>query len=88
MPDLPITLRRKTHSVSAVGLVDSGASISVLPYSLGVELGFDWTKSGTTIQLAGTLSGVEARGIVAEATVGQLAPVRLAFAWAELNRAA
>ena len=34
------------------------------------------------IALAGTLSNVEARGIVVEAAVGQLPPVRLAFAWA------
>lgn len=30
MPDLPMELRRQSISVSAVGLVDSGASISVL----------------------------------------------------------
>lgn len=42
MPDLPIVLRHQFRSLSGVGLVDSGASISVLPYSLGVQLGFDW----------------------------------------------
>ena len=31
MPDLPIVLRHQTHSLPAVALVDSGASISVLP---------------------------------------------------------
>ncbi len=36
MPDLPILLRHQAHVLSAVRLVDSGASISVLPYSLGV----------------------------------------------------
>jgi hypothetical protein len=81
MPDLPILLRRQSHSVSGVGLVDSGASISVLPYSLGVQLGFDWKTQKTKITLAGTLAHVDARGIVVEATVGQLPPVRLAMAW-------
>ena len=42
MPDLPIVLRHQAHSLSGVGLVDSGACISVLPYSLGVQFGFDW----------------------------------------------
>ena len=42
MPDLPIVLRHQTHSCRPWRLVDSGASISVLPYSLGVRLGFDW----------------------------------------------
>jgi hypothetical protein len=45
MPDLPIVLRHQTRSLSAVALVDSGASISLLPYSLGVQLGFDMPAS-------------------------------------------
>jgi hypothetical protein len=81
MPDLPIVLRHQSHSVAGVGLVDSGASISVLPYSLGVQLGFDWKTQKAKITLAGTLAQVDARGIVVEAAVGQLAPVRLAMAW-------
>ena len=32
MPDLPIVLRHQSNSLSGMGLVDSGASISVLPY--------------------------------------------------------
>ena len=82
MPDLPILLRHQSHVLSGVGLVDSGASISVLPYSLGVQLGFDWHSQTAQITLAGTLAHVEARGIVVEAVVGKLLPVRLAFAWA------
>ena len=70
MPDLPIVLRHQTHSLSAVALVDSGASISVLPYSLGVQLGFDWNTQKADITLAGTLAHVGARGIVVEAAVG------------------
>ncbi len=79
MPDLPIVLRHQTHSLSAVALVDSGASISVLPYSLGVQLGFDWNAQKAHITLAGTLAHIGTRGIVVDAAVGQLAPVRLAL---------
>jgi hypothetical protein len=86
MLDLPIVLRHQSHSLSGVGLVDSGASISVLPYSLGVQLGFDWDTQKTQISLAGTLAHVDARGIVVQATVGQLAPVRLALAWAKTDQ--
>jgi hypothetical protein len=82
MPDLPIVLRHQSRLVSGAGLVDSGASISVLPYSLGVQLGFDWNTEKAQITLAGTLAHVDARGIVVEATVGQMSPVRLALAWA------
>jgi hypothetical protein len=31
MPDLPILLRHQSNTLSGVGLVDNGASISVLP---------------------------------------------------------
>lgn len=86
MPDLPIVLRYQTHWLSAVAPVDSGASISVLPYSLGAQLGFDWNAQKAHISLAGTLAHVGARGIVVDAAVGQLAPVRLALAWANSDQ--
>ena len=72
MPDLPILLRDQAHVLSAVGLVDSGASISVLPYALGVQLGFDWHSQTAQVTLAGTLAHVQARGVVVEAVVGKL----------------
>ena len=86
MPDLPIVLRHQSRSVSGVGLVDSGASISVLPYSLGIQLGFDWNTQKARITLSGNLANVDARGIVVEAVVGQLPPVRLALAWAKSDQ--
>jgi hypothetical protein len=86
MPDLPVMLRHRGISVSAVGLVDSGASISVLPYALGVRLGFDWNAQRARITLVGTLAQVETRGIVVEAVVGQLPVVRLALAWANSDQ--
>lgn len=86
MPDLPIVLRHQANVLSGMGLVDSGASISVLPYSLGVQLGFDWNTQLAPITLAGTLAHVAARGLVVEDAVGQLAPVRLAMAWANSDQ--
>jgi hypothetical protein len=82
MPDLPLVLRHRSLTTAAEGLVDSGASISVLPYGLGVRLGFDWDAQPSRITLGGTLAQVEARGIVVEAVIGQLPTVRLAMAWA------
>ncbi len=38
MPDLPIDLGHQSRSLQAVGLVDSGAATSVLPYYLGLDL--------------------------------------------------
>lgn len=86
MPDLPILLRHQNKTVTAVALVDSGASISVLPYALGLQLGFDWNSQKAAITLGGTLAGVSARGVVVEVVVGQLPPARLAFAWAQSDQ--
>jgi hypothetical protein len=86
MPDLPIVLRHQAYTLSGIGLVDSGASISVLPYSMGVKLGFDWNVEKAHITLGGTLAHVNARGIVVEALVGQMSAVRLALAWADSDQ--
>jgi hypothetical protein len=40
---LPLTLVGK-HSVPALGLLDTGAAVDVLPYTVGVDLGFDWDQ--------------------------------------------
>src|SRR5262245_37309388 len=82
MPDLPILLRSPPHMLSGLALVDSGATSGVLPYSLGVQLGFDWNSQNLQIRLTGALAQVKAHGIAVEAVVGQLSPVRLVLAWA------
>lgn len=81
LPDLPILLRSPPHTLSGSVLVDSGATIGVSPYSLGVQLGFDWNTQKLQLRLTGPVR-VEARGIAVEAVVGQLSPVRLVLAWA------
>lgn len=83
-PMLPITLA-VTHTVSTLGLLDTGATINVLPYSVGVQLGADWDQITTTIQLTGNLAAIEARGLLVTGTVGPFPPVRLAFAWAKTD---
>lgn len=77
-----------SQNISASGLVDSGASINVLPYSLGVKLGFDWDRQTRAISLSGTLASVEARAVLLSAMIGNFAPVRLAFAWARTDNVA
>lgn len=77
-----------SQNISASGLVDSGASINVLPYSLGVKLGFDWDRQTRAISLSGSLASVEARAVLLSAMIGNFAPVRLAFAWARTDNVA
>jgi hypothetical protein len=65
--------------------VDSGAAINVLPYALGMQLGFDWAEQTRSVELSGNLAAVEARVVVLSAVVGNVPPVRLAFAWAQTD---
>lgn len=77
-PMLPLRLSA-TQGVSVVGLVDSGATVNVLPFSLGVQLGFDWDEPRPLVSLSG-LASVEARVVTVEAQVGEFEPVRMYLA--------
>ncbi len=39
VPYLPLTLNYQNCSVEVMGLLDTGASVNVLPYNVGVQLG-------------------------------------------------
>lgn len=79
-PILPLTLIGSQRVVTS-GLVDSGAAVNVLPYALGVQLGFEWNQLTRSVELSGNLALVEVRVVVLSATIGSFPPVRLAFAW-------
>lgn len=81
VPQLPLTLAYRNSIVEVTALLDTGASINVLPYSLGIQLGAIWEELNTSVQLAGNLAPVEARGLILSAQIGSFAPVRLVFAW-------
>jgi hypothetical protein len=71
--------------VMASGLLDSGAAVNVLPYSLGRQLGFDWDRQTQSVKLSGNLASVESRVVVLSAVVAGFPPARLAFAWAKTD---
>lgn len=81
LPRMPIILRREGRTVEAFGLVDSGATVNVMPYDLGLQLGATWDDSRAIIQLAGNLGSQPATPFFAMAQVGDFIPVQLAFAW-------
>ena len=83
-PMLPLNLIG-SQTLATTGLVDSGAAINVLPYALGVHLGFDWGQETRAVELSGNLASVEARVVVLSGLVGSFPPVRLAFAWAQTD---
>jgi hypothetical protein len=80
-PYLPIELLLGENRVPAMGLVDSGAAINVLPYDVGRRLGATWEHQTTPVQLTGNLAASEARVLVVSAIIGRLPPARLALAW-------
>lgn len=83
-PMLPLTLAG-SRTVAVSGLLDTGAAVNVLPYTIGVELGFEWDRQTTSVKLSGNLAIVDARAVLVSTVVGNFAPVRLAFAWANVD---
>jgi hypothetical protein len=85
LPYLPLQLAYRGRQVDVVGMLDTGATVNVLPYNLGVELGLQWENCTAVLELAGNLRDVEARGVLLEASIGDLPKIRLAFAWAQTS---
>jgi len=81
LPYLPIHLSNGDRSLEVMALLDTGASVNVLPYELGIQLGAVWENQTVTIPLSGNLAQTEAKGLVTSGTVGKFLPVLLAFAW-------
>jgi hypothetical protein len=73
------------QTIAASSLVDSGAAVNVLPYSLGFQLGLDWEQQTQSVSLSGNLAAIESRVVVLTAVVADFPAVRLAFAWANTD---
>ena len=56
MPYLPITLTNRSSNVDVMALLDTGASVNVLPYEIGVQLGAVWENQTISIPLSGNLA--------------------------------
>lgn len=84
-PCLPLTLTYQERSLEVLGLLDTGASVNVLLYEIGVQLGAVWEEQRLILRLGGNLATVEARGLIVSAKVGQFPSVDLAFAWTKTN---
>lgn len=81
LPLLPITLTLQQQSAAVLGLLDTAATVSVLPYDIGLQLGAIWDQQTTPVQLTGNLASV----LVVSGTVGKFPSVLLVFAWARVN---
>ncbi|PDW00664.1 hypothetical protein CJ255_20305 [Candidatus Viridilinea mediisalina] len=85
MPYVPLLLAHGQRTMALTGLLDSGATVNVLPYHVGIQLGLDWVEHTTPVQLTGNLAQAPARAVVLHGTINPFAPVRLAFAWTQLS---
>lgn len=83
MPYLPLLLVSGNRSVEVMALLDTGASVNVLPYEIGVQLGAIWENQTVSIPLSGHLARGEARGLILSGTIARFPPISLAFAWTQ-----
>lgn len=86
MPYVPIALQLGGRQVRVSALVDSGASLNVLPFDVGLRLGATWEQQPAAIRLGGNMAESEARGLILIGRIEGLDSVRLAFAWSQSNR--
>jgi hypothetical protein len=82
MPYVSVGLNHNNRQCDATALVDSGASVNVLPFQIGRDLGLDWEKQTTRINLSGNLVSAESRAVLLTVQITDFAPVKLVFAWA------
>jgi hypothetical protein len=63
MPLLPLVCTIDGAISEVLALVDSGSTVNVLPYSIGVSLGAVWENQSIQMQLTGNLGQFQARGL-------------------------
>ncbi|MTJ14627.1 retroviral-like aspartic protease [Anabaena sp. UHCC 0187] len=83
VPYLPFSLSSPDSSISVSGLLDTGASVNVLPYEIGLQLGLNWDNYNTSVTLAGNLANFPAKGVILSATIDPFVPITLVFAWTQ-----
>lgn len=81
LPRLPIVLQKDNLCLEMRGLVDSGATVNVLPYESGIQLGGVWEENKAILRLAGNLGNQWAIPFITMATIGDFSSVKLVFAW-------
>lgn len=82
-PMLPIRLSRGSTTLDIVALVDSGAAISVLPWSIGARFGVDWNSLTVPCSVGGSAGGISGKLFAIDGTVSSFPTVQLLFAWVQ-----
>jgi hypothetical protein len=61
LPRLPVRLRTDSRAIDVMGLVDSGATVNVLPHDVGLQLGLVWDDRRANIRPALSVSSQPCR---------------------------
>ncbi len=86
MPRLNFELYLRQHTIEITGIVDSGSTVNVLPYQMGLALGAVWQEQKPIAPLAGNLGNLEARALLLQASHPQLTginKIEMVFAWSK-----
>ncbi|WP_133793915.1 hypothetical protein [Prosthecobacter fusiformis] len=83
LPFCPVLLISSVSVIMADGLLDSGATVSVLPHSVGITLGFRWDQDLPSVSLGGNLARFEARLIRLSIAIPGFSPHPMSFAWSK-----
>ncbi len=81
-PLVPVTIRYAENEIQTLALLDSDADINLMPFQLGLDLGFDWDTGGDYTGLEGLGGGLAAKKSVADLYLGSWPSIRQIFAWA------
>ena len=84
-PILSVVFSTSERRITFPCLVDSGADINVLPYSLGLALGLNWESTPAGPILGGKFLQTETRLIVLPTQIGKSSLVDLVFAWISVD---
>ena len=82
-PLVPIALYHAGYEHTWPALVDSGATFSILPYDMGLQLGFVWSETAEPFLLGGVYKSMHAIMVLARGEISGLPPTALGFAWVE-----
>lgn len=83
LPYLPLMLTNGSRTIEVTALLDTDASVNVLSYEIGLQLGAAWEEQTVSVPLSGNLALQEVRGLVLSGRVAQFSSVLLAFAWTQ-----
>jgi hypothetical protein len=81
VPFVPIMLYHGGYEIEWAAVVDSGATTSVLPYDLGVQLGLVWEEQTLPVDLGGVYRDTKAFSVLVRGEIAGFSAVALGFSW-------